>query len=257
VNRSNYQRLTGLLCGFLGGLFGGLVGLGGGVIMIPLMTWLAKVTQHKAHGTSLIAVACTGAVGAVTYSFHGAVDWKVSLVLAASAIVTVRLGAIYAASLSERNLKRAFGVFLIVVSVSLLLKGYIPETGSQLGFLSRIAIFLTVGAVTGFVSGMMGVGGGGVMIPPMVILAGMSQHMAQGTSLLAMVPAGVSGAVSHYRLGNVEMHVAGGLIVGAVIGAYLGGTAANIMPEMYLKGIFSAVGIWMGIRYLRPRKSDA
>jgi hypothetical protein len=98
---------------------------------------------------------------------------------------------------------------------------------------------------------MMGVGGGVIMVPPMVILAGMSQHMAQGTALLAMVPIGLSGALTHYKLGNVHMHVAGGLVAGAIIGGYLGGTVANILPETYLLLIFLLMTIWMGIRYLR------
>jgi uncharacterized membrane protein YfcA len=98
---------------------------------------------------------------------------------------------------------------------------------------------------------MMGVGGGVIMVPPMVVLAGMSQHMAQGTSRLAMVPIGLSGALTHYKLGNVHMHVAGGLVAGAIIGGYLGGTLANLLPEGHLMLLFILMGVWMGIRYLR------
>jgi uncharacterized membrane protein YfcA len=98
---------------------------------------------------------------------------------------------------------------------------------------------------------MMGVGGGGIMVPPMVVLAGMGQHTAQGTSLLAMVLIGTSGASTHYRLGNVETRVAGGLVVGALAGGYLGGEVANMLPDLYLRLVFIGVGVWMGARYLR------
>ena len=246
-----FQRIIGLAAGLLGGLFGGLVGVGGGAVMIPLMTVLAGLSQHKAHGTSLVAIVFTGAIGAVAYSLHGTVDWKVSLMLAVTATLTARLGALYAHSLSEKKLKRGFGVFLVFVSTMLLTKGYLLHTTFALTFWPRIATLLLTGVFTGFLSGMMGIGGGGIMIPPMVILAGMSQHLAQGTSLLAMVPIGMSGALTHYRLGNVDTHVAGGLVVGAVVGGYLGGTAANMLPETYLILIFAAIGIWMGIRYMR------
>jgi uncharacterized membrane protein YfcA len=114
-----------------------------------------------------------------------------------------------------------------------------------------MAALLLTGVFAGFVSGMMGVGGGVIMVPPMVMLAGMSQHMAQGTSLLAMVPIGLTGALTHYKLGNVHMHVAGGLVAGAIIGGYLGGTIANILPETYLLLLFLLMAVWMGIRYLR------
>jgi uncharacterized membrane protein YfcA len=235
----------------LGGCFGGLVGFGGGAVMIPLMTGLAKLTQHKAHGTSLAAIIFTALVGAATYFLHGAVDWKIAAVLAVSAILTARFGALYAHSLPEKKLKKAFGLFLAVVSVLVIVKGLLPSTGHPPSFWVSLLIFLSTGAATGFLSGMMGVGGGTVMIPPMVILAGMPQHLAQGTSLLAMVPVSISGALTHYRLGNVQVDLVPGLVVGAVVGGYLGGTAANLLPDIYLKLIFSGVLVWLALKYIR------
>ena len=245
------RSIVGLVAGLLGGFFAGLAGVGGGIVMIPLMTWLAGLSQHRAHGTSLVAIVFTGAVGAGTYHLHRAVDWRVSLMLAVGAILFARLGALYAHSLSERRLKRGFGIFLIFVSGMLLLHSHLLSRVFALGFWPRIATLFATGVFAGFVSGMMGVGGGVVMVPPMVILAGMSQHLAQGTSLLAMVAIGATGALTHYRLGNVDTKVAAGLVVGAMAGGYLGGTAANMLPEPSLKLIFACVGILMGIRCMR------
>ncbi len=243
--------IGGFGIGILGGFFGGLIGLGGGVVMIPLMTGVAKLTQHKAHGTSLVAIIFTALVGSVTYFYHDAVDWKAALMLAVSAIVTARLGALYAHSLSERNLKKAFGIFLILVSGLLLAKGLLPKSAHEPALWARLAVFLATGAATGFLSGMMGVGGGTVMIPPMVILAGMSQHLAQGTSLLAMVPVSVSGALTHYRLGNVQTDIAPGIVIGALAGGYLGGTTANLLPDLYLKLIFAFVLGAIAIQFIK------
>ena len=97
----------------------------------------------------------------------------------------------------------------------LVVKGYLPKTNWVFGVWTSIIIYLTIGFVTGFVSGMMGVGGGGVMVPLMVVLGNIGQHMAQGTSLLAMIPASISGASTHYKLGNVKLDVAWGLIIGS------------------------------------------
>ncbi len=228
-----------------------MAGLGGGVIMIPLMTTFARLTQHRAHGTSLVAVVFAGAIGAVTYFIHGAVDWKAALILAASAIVTARLGALFAHSLPERKLKRAFGVFLICISVFVIAKRYLPGPGVDAAVWVKVAILIVTGLGTGMISGMMGVGGGGIMIPGLVILAGMEQHLAQGTSLLAMVPIGLTGAFTHYRLGNVAVHLALGLAAGATVGAYFGGSVANFLPEFHLRLVFAALGIWMGVRHVR------
>jgi uncharacterized membrane protein YfcA len=245
------KALIGVGIGIAGGFFGGLAGLGGGVVMIPLMTVFAGLSQHEAHGSSLFAIAFTGAIGAITYFVHGSVDWLAALILAASGIFFTRLGAVYAHTLSERGLKKGFGVFLICVSLLLISKGWLSGAGGELSLFPKVLVLLLAGVGTGFISGMMGVGGGSVMIPAMVIVAGMPQHLAQGTSLLAMVPVGISGAFTHYRLGNVQTRLAFGLAIGVIGGGFLGATVANLLPDIYLRLIFALIGIWMGVAYAR------
>lgn len=241
----------GCIIGLSGGYLGGLVGVGGGIIMVPLMTWLVRFTQHQAHGTSLVAIVFTGLVGAGTYALHETVDWKAALILAATAIFTARYGALYAHSLADKKLKKAFGVFLVSISMILLAKRFFLGNIYELDGWLKIAVFLFTGAVSGFISGMMGVGGGGLMVPLMVLLAGMEQHVAQGTSLLVMVPAGMIGAITHYRLGNVRSKIFWGLAAGAITGGYLGAMSANLLPGLYLTLVFCGFAAWMGLRYIR------
>jgi uncharacterized membrane protein YfcA len=80
---------------------------------------------------------------------------------------------------------------------------------------------------------------------------GFSQHLAQGTSLLAMVPAGASGAYTHWRLGNVVTAIVPGLIVGIIAGTYAGATLAHWLSESTLRVIFAAILIWLGARDIR------
>ena len=242
------------LIGLFAGIFGGLVGLGGGVIMIPLMVGISKLTQHQAHGTSLVALVFTGIAGAVAYGLQGSVDIAASVLIAATAMVTARAGARFAHSLPEWKLKRAFGGFLIFVSCLMLIKPYLPHIGGMDTGWPRTAVLLLTGIFTGFLSGMMGVGGGTIMVPAMVLLAGFSQHTAQGTSLLAMVPAGGVGAYTHWKLGNVRTTLLPGLIPGILIGTYLGGTIAHVLSDMALRIIFAAVLIWTGVRYLMTKR---
>lgn len=247
-----------LIIGLAAGFFGGLVGIGGGVIMIPLMVGVLGMSQHLAHGTSLVALVFTGITGAVTYFYSGSVDLVAAALLAATAIFTARSGARFANALPEWKLKRYFGGFLIFVALLLLLKPYLPQIGGGLveGWL-KIAIFLLVGAFTGFLSGMMGVGGGTIMVPAMVLLAGFTQHMAQGSSLLAMVPVGIVGAFTHWRLGNVKTNILPGLIPGILAGTYLGGSLAHMLPEVALRLIFAAVLIRTGVKNMRtPQPVD-
>lgn len=252
--RSATFNLTGsFLIALLAGTFGGLVGLGGGVIMIPLMVDVLKLKQHAAHGTSLLVIVFTGIAGAVTYGMHGSVDVAAAALLAATAMITTRAGAHYAHSLSEWKLKWYFGWFIIFVCVLLLAKPYLPHFHAEEGWAKTI-VFLATGAFTGFLSGMMGVGGGSIMVPFMVLFAGLPQHLAQGSSLLAMVPAGSVGAYAHGRLGNVRADLLPWLIPGILLGTYVGGTFAHFLPEAVLRLIFSAVLLWTGIRYVRAKR---
>ena len=239
------------LIGFFAGMFGGLVGLGGGVIMIPLMVGIRKLSQHKAHGTSLVALVFTGIAGAITYYLKGSVDMLAALLLASTAVFTARAGALFAHYLPEWKLKRSFGGFLIFVSLLLLIKPSLPGlVPSAAGWYKAVVMLLT-GAVTGFLSGMMGVGGGTIMVPAMVLLTGMGQHASQGSSLLAMVPAGSAAAFTHAKLGNVDTKLLAGLIPGILLGTYFGSSLAHSLPEDALRGVFAGVLIWTGIRYLR------
>ncbi|MDD4238736.1 MAG: sulfite exporter TauE/SafE family protein [Desulfotomaculaceae bacterium] len=239
------------LIGLATGFFGGLVGLGGGVIMIPLMVSVLKMGQLKAHGTSLVALVFTGIVGAVTYALQGSVDIMAAVLLASTAIFTARAGARYANALPEWKLKKSFGVFLLTVTLLLLLKPYIPHIAGLTTGSLKILILLLTGAFTGFLSGMMGVGGGTIMVPAMILLTGLPQYVAQGSSLLAMVPAGGVGAFTHWRLGNVNSSILKGLIPGIIIGTILGSYFAHSLPEGVLRIIFATVLTWSGIKYFK------
>ncbi len=242
------------LIGLAAGIFGGLIGVGGGAVMIPLMVRFFRFSQVQGHGTSLMALVFTGLAGAVTYGLKGSVDIWAAALLAASAMVTARFGALYAHALPEWRLKRAFGFFLVFISLLLLSKPYLHSLaflGQGAGGWSKTLVLLGVGAVTGFFSGMMGIGGGGIMVVAMVLLAGFSQHTAQGSALLAMVPAGAVGAATHWRLGNVMPLVLPGLILGIIIGTYGGSTLALHLSEPHLRLVFSGLLILLGIRDIR------
>lgn len=250
--------LLSLAIGATAGAFGGLVGLGGGVVMIPLMGRFAGLRQHQAHGTSLVALVFTGIAGAATYAAAGRVDLAGAASLAVPAVATARLGARYAHALPEWKLKRAFGGFLLLVTALLLAKPLLAGGAAQDEGLSKVALLAATGAATGFLSGMMGVGGGSLMVPAMVLLTGFPQVLAQGTSLLAMVPAGMSGAHQHWQLGNVVRRLLPGLVPGILVGTWVGSSLALRLPDTSLRFAFAAVVVYTGARYLRaPRPAPA
>jgi uncharacterized membrane protein YfcA len=240
-----------ILIGLLAGAFGGLLGVGGGVVMIPLTMRFFGFNQHQAHGTSLATLMFTGLTGAVTYSLKGNVDPMAAGILAATGIITASFGAWFASSLPEWKLKMSFGIFVICVSILLLLKPFfVPPTHTVHGWVWVVVLLLS-GMAAGFIAGLMGVGGGAIMTPAMVLILGYSQYLAQGSSLLAMAPAAAVGGYTHWRLGNVVKQVLPGLIAGIIIGTFVGGTLAQWLSEANLRLIFAVVLVWMGLRDIR------
>jgi uncharacterized membrane protein YfcA len=250
--------MAGLLVGLIAGSLGGLVGVGGGVIIIPLMTETLNFRQHEAHGTSLVAVVFTGVAGSVIYYIHGSVDIAAAVLLAGMALITVRLGAKYCCFLPELTLKKYFGFFLLFVALLFILKPFLPYVMEGLPPVwIRWIVLVLLGALTGFISGMMGVGGGSFMIPIMVLFAGIAQHTAQGISLLAMIPASAVGAWTHWREGNIRMSSLPGLVAGVLVGVYIGGNFAHLIPERELRLLYIALLLYTSLRYLRTKSLPA
>ncbi len=250
--------LAGFLVGLIGGALGGLVGVGGGVIIVPLLTEILKLRQQEAHGTSLVAVVITAAAGSVIYYLHGSADIPAAAVLATMALCTVRLGTKYCCFLPELKLKRYFGFFLLFIAVLLILKPFLPHVvaGSSLAWL-QWGVLVILGAATGFISGMMGVGGGIFMVPAMVLLAGISQTTAHGISLLAMIPASAVGAWTHWKMGNTRTNLLPGLIVGVLVGVIVGAGFAQLIPERELRHVFIVFLVGTAILQLRAKPGSA
>ncbi len=221
------------------------------------MTSFLKLTQHKATATSLVMVIFTAITGTITYSLHGSVDWLAGVALASTAIIFARYGAKFAHSLPEWKLKRSFGWYLIVVSGLLLIKPFIPHVEQPISGWLGVVPLLFAGGLAGFMSGMLGVGGGTIMVPILVLLGGLEQHVAQGSSLIAMIPSAMVGSYTHYRLGNLAVDLVPGLVAGVLLGTFVGGTAANLLPEWGLRLIFASVLIWTALRYVSSKPKAA
>jgi uncharacterized membrane protein YfcA len=106
-----------------------------------------------------------------------------------------------------------------------------------------------VGAATGVISGLMGLGGAIVLIPALVYLFGMSQHEAQGTSLATLLlPIGIFAFLQYYRAGHVNLRIAAAIALGFAIGGYFGGRWAQLVPDVILKKTFAVVLVLAAIR---------
>jgi uncharacterized protein len=117
--------------------------------------------------------------------------------------------------------------------------------------MTNIPFYLILGLAAGVLSGILGIGGGIIVVPALVLLFGMSQHMAQGTTLAMMVPPiGILAAWTYYQKGFVDLKVAGLICIGFFIGGLIGAKFAMAIPEQALKRIFGVVFLIISLRMI-------
>jgi uncharacterized membrane protein YfcA len=108
-------------------------------------------------------------------------------------------------------------------------------------------LLLLVGVVVGMFSGVVGIGGGLLFVPALILLLGIDQHKAQGTSLGALLaPVGIFAFWEYYRKGNADLRVGLLLAAGFLVGGYFGAVAAQYIPEVWLRRIFAVVLVGIG-----------
>jgi hypothetical protein len=116
---------------------------------------------------------------------------------------------------------------------------------------TTLLILLLVGVVTGFMAGMLGIGGAIIMVPALIYILGFSQHMAQGTSLAVMLPPiGIIAAYNYWKAGQVDIKVAIILIITFLLGSYFGSKLATTLPQATLRKIFAILLLLVATRML-------
>lgn len=231
--------------GVLGGFVAGVFGVGGGIIMVPLLVLVARMDQRRASATSLLAIIPTAIAGALTWAVSGHVNLLVALVTALGGVLGGWIGARLLHRLPLSALRWAFLVLLVLVAVRLAMVA--PTRGAEVTLAPGLLLGLAaLGILTGITSGLFGVGGGVVMVPMFIAGFGMSDLLAKGTSLAVMIPTAVSGSVANLRRGTTSLRE--GLVVGlpATITAILGAWCATLLSAMVANWLFvglMAVGI--------------
>ncbi len=210
----------------IAGIASGLFGIGGGLVMVPAMVMLTSLRQHAAHASSLGAVVPIASVASIPFIAADLVHWPFAAAMALTAMIGARVGAGVMARMNERQLRGAFVALMLVVAARLLI-GVDNRVAplEDVGAASFIVPGLAIGVLAGLASALFGIGGGLIMVPLMV-LTGMPQHLAQGTSLVAIVPTALVGASAHRRRGYLETRTVIPLAIGGLIGGFVASMVA-------------------------------
>ena len=230
--RTAREVLVLILIGAIGGVLSGAFGVGGGIIMVPLLTTVAGLDHRRASATSLVAIIPAALVGTVTYGLAGHLDLIAVLLIAIGGVAGTFIGTRLLRRLSIRWLRWLFIGLLLLVAVRLFFEipvrsGVIPLTPVSIPGL------LALGVIMGIASGLFGIGGGVIVVPILVALFGAGDLLAKGTSLLAIIPGAVTGTIRNARAGLVD--VIDGTIVGVTAAAAsFGGVAiaSALSPQL-------------------------
>lgn len=238
-----------VLTGVAAGIVGGGLGIGGGIIMVPLLL-LAGFDRHRAHGTSLAAIVLIAAAGATSFGMDGELVVGLGLTVGVGGIVGSTLGAAAMHRMSPQALSICFGVVLLVAAVRMIGGGEPIPGSAEIGEVARTAIALGIGLLAGLFAGVSGVGGGIVIVPSTVVLLGLTQHEAQGTSLLAIILTATAGTAVNRR--NKRVRLGDGLVVGlgGAVGSVVGSRIALAIEGRSLSLVFGLLVLFVGIQTL-------
>lgn len=240
-----------ILIGLSVGVLVGLLGVGGGILLVPALTSLLGFTQHVAQGTSLFMQLPPLGLGALMlYWRKGLVDRWAGAACALGIFAGGYLGSRVAIGIgSEQLMKGLFGGFLLVAAV-MLWRSPAQKASAPVAHegLTRFAVVFVLAGGVGVLSGLFGVGGGILLVPLLVLALGFEQHVAQGTSLVALVPpTGLLAFLNYAHAG--EVHWKAGLLImpGILLGGLAGGRIALRFPPYKMRRIFAFLLLPMSV----------
>lgn len=255
LSHSSVRFRDAALVGAAAGLLGGLFGVGGGLIIVPGLVGLAKMERRLAHGTSLAATLPIAAASLITYLAHGNVDWAVAFFLAIGAIAGAVIGTHLLRIIPKRLLVIVFVVTVLATATRLLIGS---ESGGRPELTAAMALLLVViGVLTGTLAGLLGIGGGVIMVPAMVVLFDMAPVVAKGTSVAVIVPTSIMGTIRNRRHANADIRAAGVIGGFGVVTAVIGGTISDRLSPDVANAMFAVLLVLVALTQLRSLRSPS
>ncbi len=243
-----------LLIGVFAGLAAGLFGLGGGVVIVPALLWVlswqsisSEHVMHIAVATSLMTIIVTSIASIATHHRQANIEWQIVIKLAPGLVLGAFLGAYIASSLSSRFLQTIFAVYLVLVA----LKMWLPNVDHAQNRLLNIPISLVVSTFIGMISAMVGIGGGSLTVP-YLLMAKQTMYRAVGISAACGFPIALSAVISFIILapdtlqhqwgaGFIHWQAFFGIISTSFIFAVIGAKWSKTLSMERLRQLFSIV----------------
>lgn len=262
--------IVGVFAGFLGAL----LGVGGGIIVVPILVLVFKLDTRLAVGTSLVMIMFTALSATYAYYRQKRIDWKVGVISAVTTVPGASVGAYATKFFSSNDLAIIFGVTILFIAGAMLARSFRKKIGSQDAFSSIASSKSTRGVwsrrlednmgkvfeyraniyyglllliLGGLASGFLGIGGGLIVVPILTAIVGLPMHVAVATSMVTMIFTSISGVSTHIMLGNVRLEYTIPLVIGILGGTQLGARTAKGLKSTSLERVFAVFVIVIGI----------
>ena len=229
------------LIGLIGGLLSGILGIGGGIVFVPLLTYLTKEDFKINTGISSLAIVFVASASAVSYIVNGIEISTYVLYLIIGAVIGGYLGSRISKFITSKNLQRMFSVLLLFAAYRMYF-----GTNFSSRFEENILLYILIGILSGMGSGLLGIGGGIIRIPLLIFFGGIGNLAAQGVSLITAIPSSVAAVIPKLR---DREFIKRGIIIGifGIIGSIIGSNIAFALPQKTLNYAFATFLVLVSI----------
>ncbi len=237
--------LLDLLLGFAIGASLGMLGGGGSILTVPALVYLVGQSPQSAVTTSLAIVGANSLMGAYFHRAQGTLNWRVAVVFGGVGMITSYLAAGVSKQIPPSLLMVAFAVLMLVVAVLLLRgKGTAQSTEQETIQLWKVA---AGGAAIGVVTGILGVGGGFLIVPALVMLIGLPMHHAVGTSLIIIAMNSAAGFLGHLEGFTVDLTLIAAFVTAGLVGTFAGVRLGKRLNPIVLRRVFAVFVIALAL----------
>ncbi len=223
----------------------GLLGGGGSILTVPILTMAAGMETKAAIASSLFVVAVTSAAGVISHARAGRVHWRIGVSFGAAGMVGAFGGGRLAASIPATVLMILFGLMMVATAIAMLRRSRTAAVTTRRELSTPTIV--AEGVVVGVVTGLVGAGGGFLVVPALVLLGGLGMELAVGTSLVVISMKSFAGLAGHLGHVSLDWPILLAVTATAVAGSFLGGTLAGRIPPATLRRGFGVFIIVMAV----------
>jgi len=227
------------------GLSLGLLGGGGSILVVPLLTYVGGLDPREAIATSLFVVGATSLASLLGHARKGNVRWRAGLIFGAAGMVGAFLGGLAGGHIPGTVLMIAFAGMMIATAGAMI-KGRKNRDGQSQTHRHPVWRILLDGLVVGAATGLVGAGGGFLVVPALVLLAGLPMTAAVGTSLLVIALKSFAGLGGYLTSVSLDWPLVAAVTAAAIAGSFVGVRLTSVVPERALRKGFGVFVLLMG-----------